>query len=86
MFTQEQLNKLQPNINNFEEQRKIARFTLLGMLSEYQLYLQNNNKELVYSKLNPKQHFLFKRVLHGLKMYKSEEIKDMHWDKKRRIT
>ena len=86
MFTQEQLNKIQPNIINFEEQRKMERYTYLGMLSEYQLYLQNNSKELVYSKLNPKQHFLFKRILHGLKLYKKEEIEKMHWDKKRRIT
>ena len=86
MFTEEQLQKIKPNINNFEEERRIARFTYLGMLNEYQLYLQNNNKQLVYSKLNPKQHFLFKRVLHGLKLYKREEIEKMHWDKKRRIT
>lgn len=86
MLTQEQLQKIQPNIKNFEAQRKIERYTYLGMLSEYQLYLQNNQKQLVYSKLNPKQHFLFKRILHGLKLYKRDEVEKMHWDKKRRIT
>ena len=56
------------------------------MLSEYQLYLKKPKQTLIYSKLNPKQHFLFKKILHGLKMYKSNEIENMHWDKKRRIT
>jgi hypothetical protein len=29
---------------------------------------------------------LFKRVLHGLNVYKPEEVTKLHWDKKRRIT
>ena len=36
--------------------------------------------------MNPYQHFLFKRVLHGLNVYKPEEVTKLHWDKKRRIT
>ena len=55
------------------------------MLSEYQLFIKEPKQTLVYTKLNPVQHFLFKRVLHGLKMYTKEEIAKMHWDKKRRI-
>ena len=45
-----------------------------------------NGQPVCYTKLNPLQHFLFKRVLHGLKMYDKEEVSKMHWDKKRRIT
>tara|TARA_R110002051_G_scaffold158793_2_gene230141 strand:+ start:44 stop:553 length:510 start_codon:yes stop_codon:yes gene_type:complete len=86
MLTDKQLEKIKPNLIKFEEDRKIARYTYIGLLPEYQLYLQNNNKQLIYSKLNPQQHFLFKRILHGLKLYKKEEIENMHWDKKRRIT
>jgi hypothetical protein len=56
------------------------------MLSEYQLFIKEPKQTLIYTKLNPTQHFLFKRVLHGLKMYKREEVTNMHWDKKRRIT
>ena len=86
MLTQDQYDDLQPHLNKLEEQRKRARYEYLGLLSEYQLYLKEPKQELVYSKLNPKQHFLFKRILHGLKMYKQDEISKMHWDKKRRIT
>tara|TARA_R100000664_G_scaffold14447_1_gene22726 strand:+ start:896 stop:1405 length:510 start_codon:yes stop_codon:yes gene_type:complete len=86
MLTQDQYDELQPHLNKLEEQRKRARYEYLGLLSEYQLYLKEPKQQLVYSKLNPKQHFLFKRILHGLKMYKQDEISKMHWDKKRRIT
>tara|TARA_R110002020_G_scaffold198674_1_gene399817 strand:- start:41 stop:550 length:510 start_codon:yes stop_codon:yes gene_type:complete len=86
MFTQNQYDELKPHLNKLEEERKKARYEYLGILNEYQLYLKEPKQELVYSKLNPKQHFLFKRILHGLKLYKSDEISKMHWDKKRRIT
>jgi hypothetical protein len=86
MLTQEQYKNLKPNLDKLEEKRQIARYSYLGMLSEYQLYIQLPKQTIVYTKLNPKQHFLFKRVLHGLKMHKSDEIENMHWDKKRRIT
>ena len=86
MLSEKQIQKLKPTLDKFEDERKIARYTYLGMLSEYQLYLKEPKQQIIYSKLNPKQHFLFKRILHGLKMYKPNEIETMHWDKKRRIT
>jgi hypothetical protein len=43
------------------------------MLSEYQLFIKEPKQTLIYTKLNPTQHFLFKRVLHGLKMYKKKK-------------
>jgi len=86
MFTQDQLQKIAPKIQKVEEDRIAQRYEYLGMLSEYQLYVKNSKQQLIYSKLNPKQHFLFKRILHGLKMYKKDEVSEMHWDKKRRIT
>ena len=86
MFTQDQLQKIAPKIQKVEEDRLAQRYEYLGMLSEYQLYVKNSKQQLIYSKLNPKQHFLFKRILHGLKMYKKDEVSEMHWDKKRRIT
>lgn len=63
------------------EKRK-ERYSYYGILNEYQLYGSN---KLQYSKLNPAQHFAFKRVLHGLNVYSKEEVANMHWDKKRRI-
>ena len=57
----------------------------MGLLTEYQLVM-NTGTFVEYTKLNPKQHYLFKRVLHGLKMYDQKEISKMHWDKKRRVT
>ena len=86
MLNEEQLLKLQPKLEILQKERMIQRYTYLGMLSDYQLISANLVQPIVYTKLNPKQHFLFKRILHGLKMYKSNEIEVMHWDKKRRIT
>ena len=82
MLTQEQYNKLRPNLKELEKQRQVARYSYLGILSEYQLFVQIPNQQIVYTKLNPQQHFLFKRVLHGLKMYNYTEVEQMHWDKK----
>ena len=86
MLTQEEYQKIKPGLDKLDEQRQIARYTYLGILNEYQLYLKEPKQKLIYTKLNPHQHFLFKRILHGLKMYKREEVNTMHWDKKRRIT
>tara|TARA_R100000541_G_scaffold370_11_gene3179 strand:- start:4255 stop:4779 length:525 start_codon:yes stop_codon:yes gene_type:complete len=76
-----------------ENQKKISllqsrkeRYEYYGILSEYQLHPESLVNSLDYSKLNPYQHFLFKRVLHGLRVYKPEEVIKLHWDKKRRIT
>ena len=79
MLTQNQANKI------ILQQRK-DRYEYLGMLSTYQTITSTYSGSICYTKLNPKQHFLFKRILHGLKLYKKEEIEKMHWDKKRRIT
>ena len=54
-----------------------------GILSDYQLYAKD---QFTYSKLNPKQHFLFKRVVHGLNVYSQQEIQTMSPAKKKRIT
>ena len=86
MLNEKQLQKLKPKLEQFNKEREEARYTYLGMLSEYQLFIKEPKQTLVYTKLNPTQHFLFKRVLHGLKMYDQEKIAKMHWDKKRRIT
>ena len=86
MLTQEEYQRIKPGLDKLDEQRQILRYTYLGILDEYQLYLKKPKQKLVYTKLNPHQHFLFKRILHGLKMYKPKEIETMHWDKKRRIT
>lgn len=34
---------------------------------------------------NAYQNFLYKRALYGLKMYEDNEVKTMHWQKKKRI-
>lgn len=86
MLTPQQLESLKElkqeiTLNNTER-----RYMYLGILTEYQLYLKNPRQTIIYTKLNPQQHFLFKRVLHGTNLYKKEELNKMHWDKKRRIT
>ena len=77
-ITHNQLTKL-------KKQREIARYTYLGMLSDYQTISNKLTQDLIYSNLNTQQLFLFKRVLHGLNMYQSTELEIMHWDKKKRI-
>ena len=74
MFTDTQLQKLKLNKINM-------RLDNLGILQD----AEKIDGVINYSKLNPRQHFMFKRVLHGLKMYTREEVDKMHWDKKRRI-
>tara|TARA_R100001463_G_scaffold82633_1_gene137262 strand:+ start:3865 stop:4374 length:510 start_codon:yes stop_codon:yes gene_type:complete len=86
MLTHEQYQRIKPNLDNLIEKRQEERYLYLGILSEYQLVKKDLTQPIVYTKLNPHQHFLFKRTLHGLKMYKREEVAIMHWDKKRRIT
>ena len=86
MFNQQQLTELKPKLEKLNEAREISRYTYLGMLSEYQIIKKDLKQPIVYTKLNPHQHFLFKRIIHGLKMYKSDEVSKMHWDKKRRVT
>ena len=86
MLNEKQIQELKPKLEQFKIEREEARYTYLGMLSEYQLFIKEPKQTLVYTKLNPTQHFLFKRVLHGLKMYNKEEVANMHWDKKRRVT
>lgn len=78
MLNREQENKL-------KLQHRKDRYQYMGLLTEYQLVMNTGNF-VEYTKLNPKQHYLFKRVLHGLKMYNEIEIAKMHWDKKRRVT
>ena len=67
------------------QQLKVAKhLTRLKRLEIYDEYLSHDRK-IDYQSLNPQQHFLFKRVLHGLRLYSKEDISKMHWDKKRRI-
>ena len=70
--------------NKIKLQQRKDRYEYMGLLTEYQLVM-NTGSFVEYIKLNPKQHFIFKRVLHGLKMYNEAEIAKMHWDKKRRV-
>lgn len=82
MLTNNQ-KKLIEKTNQIKQlQEREERYAYLGILSEYQL---NIGKKLQYKSLNPYQHFLFKRVLHGYKLYTKEELSQLHWDKKRRI-
>ena len=63
-----------------------SRYQYLGILEDYQIIIKTYDKSINYTKLNPHQHFLFKRILHGLNIYDHADIAKMHWDKKRRIT
>jgi len=77
-ITKEQLAKL-------NQQRLVNKLSYLGILSEYQTLTKDLTQQIVYSQLSQRQHFLFKRVLHGLNVYTPKELEKMHWDKKRRI-
>jgi hypothetical protein len=86
MFNSEQIQLLKTTKEKELTILNEERLNYYGILSEYQLHPQNLVQNLSYRKLNPYQHFLFKRVLHGLNMYDTQEKAKLHWDKKRRIT
>ncbi len=85
MLSQEQINQIKLNKQIESIKQREERYYYYGLLEQYQLYPEKFN-ELSYRKLNPQQHFLFKRVLHGLNVYTPEEVKKLHWDKRKRIT
>jgi len=78
MLTQDQVKKI-------TRQNRINKLQYLGILSDYQTISKDLVQTVVYSELSQHQHFLFKRVLHGLNVYTPEEVTKMHWDKKRRV-
>ena len=78
-----QINKEQ--LQKITNQRLINKLEYLGILSEYQTISKNLTQKITYSQLNQQQHFLFKRVLHGLNVYTQQELESLHWDKKRRV-
>jgi len=82
MLTENQKIELRKQQEIEKLKKRQERYAYLGILSEYQLY---GKKQLQYKKLNPYQHYLFKRVLHGFNIYTKEEKAQLHWDKKRRI-
>jgi len=85
MLSQNQQQLLQNEKAILELNQRESRFIYYGI---YESYCANkpNIQRLNYTKLNPKQHFLFKRVLHGLNMYSKEQVAEMHPQKKRRIS
>lgn len=85
MLTQQQKQILETEKNIRLLQIRKERYEYLGILDEYQTQSKAVVQRLDYTKLNPTQHFMFKRVLHGLNVYKPEEVTKLHWDKKRRI-
>jgi len=85
MFTKNQLNSLKNLKQNLRTTDIEQKYMYLGILSEYQLYVKEPKQTIIYTKLNPYQHFLFKRVLHGINVYNQQDLNKMHWDKKRRI-
>ena len=86
MLSNEQISQLKLNEKKDLLSKRIERYQYLGLLDEYQLHPPSIINSFEYNKLNPYQHFLFKRVLHGLNVYKPEEVTKLHWDKRRRVT
>tara|TARA_R100001126_G_C4862251_1_gene168058 strand:+ start:154 stop:669 length:516 start_codon:yes stop_codon:yes gene_type:complete len=85
MLSQNQQELLQKEKTLIKLKQRESRFIYYGI---YESYCANklNIQKLNYTKLNPKQHFLFKRVLHGLNMYTKEQVIEMHPQKKKRIS
>ena len=86
MLLQKQLNQIKQEESKLLLQQRLQRYHYLGLLEEYQLHPTSIINTFSYSTLNPYQHFLFKRVLHGLNVYDAKEVEVLHWDKKRRIS
>jgi len=85
MLSKDQQSLLQKESAIMKLKNREERFIHYGI---YESYCANkdNIQKLQYTKLNPQQHFLFKRVLHGLNMYSKEQIAVMHPQKKKRIS
>ena len=86
MLSQNQLHQLNQEKSKVLLSQQLQRYHYYGLLEEYQLHPTSITNNFKYTKLNSYQHFLFKRVLHGLNVYTKEEVKKLHWDKKRRIS
>tara|TARA_R110000796_G_scaffold134646_1_gene250430 strand:+ start:2939 stop:3481 length:543 start_codon:yes stop_codon:yes gene_type:complete len=86
MLSQQQITKIKQEESKSLLSQQLQRYHYYGILEEYQLHPTSITDNLNYSKLNSYQHFLFKRVLHGLNVYTKEEVAELHWDKKRRIS
>ena len=86
MLSQEQLKQLKQNESKDLLSKRLQRYHYYGILDEYQLHPPTIINNFEYTKLNSYQHFLFKRVLHGLNVYDKAEVEKLHWDKKRRIS
>lgn len=69
------------------EETKLQKLNYSGKLQDYQLNGNRKKRYMSYEKdpYNNYQNFLYKRALYGLSVYTKEEIKVMHWEKKRRI-
>jgi len=86
MLSPEQITKLQEEQSKSLLSYQLQRYQYYGILEEYQTHPESLINSFEYKKLNPYQHFLFKRVLHGLNVYTKDEVTKLHWDKKRRIS
>lgn len=86
MLNQQQIKQLTTLKKKELLSQREERLNYYGILDEYQLHPKDLVQDLSYRKLNPYQHFLFKRVLHGLNIYSKDEVAKLHWDKKRRVT
>ena len=86
MLSQDQLNLINQEQSKTLLSQQLQRYHYYGLLEEYQLHPTAITNNFHYNKLNSYQHFLFKRVLHGLNVYTKEEVQKLHWDKKRRIS
>ena len=83
-FTEEQRSKLNIQKDIKQLTKREEKYMYFGIYETYKAQ-KDLIQNLDYTKLNPRQHFLFKRVLHGINIYKPEERQQMHWDKRRRI-
>lgn len=59
-----------------------------GKLSEYQTegYTPGQRRERYqHRRFNNQQYLLYKRAIYGLSIYSNDDLKTMHWNKKKRI-
>ena len=82
MLSQNQLKQITQEHSKIELSQQLQRYHYFGLLEEYQLHPTSITNSFRYTKLNSYQHFLFKRVLHGLNVYTKEEVQKLHWKKK----
>lgn len=91
MATAQQVEQLAERADRFISDSPLQQYQIHDGKGVAHIRLHNRQQNLKYYQVYEKdqysqiQNFLYKRALLGLNIYTKQEIKDMHWKKRKRI-